>query len=141
MKAIRQISKAEKDRINQLARQNVAEWLRKNEAALTRRVLKVVCVSLNEGFGFGAERLSKLVKLVNKTTDEWHNNPCFWTMIDRRLEQIGIPLKRKTMTSLNINGWMGDDTLAWIITSVLNKAIRKQFKTSGSLLLANQTME
>lgn len=36
MKAIRQISKAEKDRINALARQNVAEWLRKNEAALTR---------------------------------------------------------------------------------------------------------
>ena len=61
MKAIRQISKAEKDRINQLARQNVADWLKKNEQALTRRVLKIVCVSLNEEFGFGAERLSRLV--------------------------------------------------------------------------------
>ena len=36
MKAIRKISKAEKNRINDLARQNVAEWLKKNEAALTR---------------------------------------------------------------------------------------------------------
>ena len=35
----------------------------------------------------------KLVKQVNKTTDEWHENPCFWTMIDRRLEQIGIPFE------------------------------------------------
>ena len=93
MKAIRHITKAEKEHINMLARQNVAEWLRKNEAALTRRILKVVCVSLNNEFGFGAERLSKLVKQVNKTTDEWHENPCFWTMIDRRLEQIGIPFE------------------------------------------------
>ena len=100
MKAIRQITKAEKDRINQLARQNVADWLKKNEQALTRRVLKIVCVSLNEEFGFGAERLSRLVKSVNKTTDEWHDNPCFWTMIDRRLEQIGIPFEKENYDEL-----------------------------------------
>lgn len=100
MKAIRQISKAEKDRIARLARENVAEWLRKNEAALTRRVLKIVCVSLNEDFGFGAERLSKLVGAVNKTTKEWDDNPVFWTMIDRRLEQIGIPFERENYDEL-----------------------------------------
>ena len=100
MKAIRQISKAEKDRINILARQNVAEWLKKNEQALTRRVLKIVCVSLNEEFGHGAQRLSRLVKSVNKTTDEWHDNPCFWTMIDRRLEQIGIPFEKENYDEL-----------------------------------------
>lgn len=97
MKAIRQITKSEKDRINQFARQNVADWLKKNEQALTRRVLKIVCVSLNEEFGYGAERLSRLVNSVNRTTDEWHDNPCFWTMVDRRLEQIGIPFEKRKL--------------------------------------------
>jgi hypothetical protein len=100
MKAIRQITKAEKDRINHLAIQNVADWLKKNEQALVSRVLKIVGVSLNEEFGFGAERLSRLVKSVNKTTDEWHDNPCFWTMIDRRLEQIGIPFEKENYDEL-----------------------------------------
>ena len=100
MKAIRQITKAEKDRINQLARQNVADWLKKNEQALTRRVLKIVCVSLNEEFGHGAVRLSRLVNSVNRTTDEWHDNPCFWTMVDRRLEQIGIPFEKENYDEL-----------------------------------------
>ena len=100
MKAIRQISKSERNRINDLARQNVAEWLKKNEEGLARRMLKVVCVALNEEFGFGAERLSKLIKSVNKTTDEWHDNPVFWTMIDRRIEQIGIPFTKENYDEL-----------------------------------------
>lgn len=100
MKAIRRISQAERDRINRLARENVAEWLKKNEAALIRRALKIVCVSLNEGFGYGAQRLSKLVDAVNKTTKEQDDNPVFWTMIDRRLEQIGIPFERENYDEL-----------------------------------------
>lgn len=100
MKAIRQISKAERERINQLAKENVAHWLKENEADLTRRVLKIVCVSLNEQFGFGADRLSRLVKEVNQTTAEWEVNPCFWTTVDRRLNQIGIPFVEEDYTKL-----------------------------------------
>lgn len=100
MKAIRKISKAEKNRINDLARQNVAEWLKKNEAALTRRVLKIVCVALNDEFGFGTERLSRLVRAVNQTTNEWHDNPCFWTSVDRRLKQKGINFEEENYNEL-----------------------------------------
>ena len=100
MKAIRQITKAEKDHIKMLARQNVAEWLRKNESAITRRIIKIMCIALNEEFGFGAERLSRLVKSINNTTEEWHDNPVFWTDVDRRLEQIGIPFEKENYEEL-----------------------------------------
>lgn len=100
MKAIRQISKAEKDRINQLARQNVADWLKKNEEHIVRRKLKIVCIALNDEFGFGAKRLARLIFAINRISKEWDDNPCYWTMVDRRLEQIGIPFEKENYDEL-----------------------------------------
>lgn len=100
MKAIRQISKAEKDRINTLARQNVAEWLKKNEEHIVRRKLKIVCIALNDEFGFGAKRLAKLIFAINRISKEWDDNPCYWTMVDRRLKQMGLPFEKENYDEL-----------------------------------------
>ena len=100
MKAIRQITKAEKDRINQLARQNVAEWLKKNEEHIVRRKLKIVCIALNDEFGFGAKRLARLIFAINRISKEWDDNPCYWTMVDRRLEQMGLPFEKENYDEL-----------------------------------------
>lgn len=93
MNAIRQLTKAEKDRVNELAKQRVAEWLKKNEEGLSRRVLKLICVALNDEYGFGKDRLAKLIATVDNIAKEWNENQIFWVDIDRRIKQIGLPFE------------------------------------------------
>lgn len=100
MDAIRCFSKAEKDRVNQLAKQRVAEWLKKNEEHIVRRKLKIVCIALNDEFGFGAKRLAKLIFAINRISKEWDDNPCYWTMVDRRLAQMGLPFEKENYNEL-----------------------------------------
>ena len=100
MNAIRCLSKAERDRINEVAKQRVAEWLKKNEEDIVRRKLKVVCIALNDEFGFGGKRLARLIFAINKLSKEWDDNPVFWTQVDRRLEQMGLPFPKEDYNKL-----------------------------------------
>lgn len=93
MNAIRQLTKSEKDRVNELAKQRVAEWLKINEQALSRRVLKLICVALNDKYGFGKDRLANLIATVDDISKEWNENQIFWVDIDRRIKQIGLPFE------------------------------------------------
>ena len=89
-----------KFRLDDLARQNVAEWLKKNEEHIVRRKLKIVCIALNDEFGFGGKRLARLISAINKTSKEWDDNPVFWTQVDKRLEQMGIPFEKENYDEL-----------------------------------------
>lgn len=55
-----------------------------------RRVLKIVCVSLYEEYGFARHRLGKLVHRVNELSCEKDTDPVYWTHIDRVLQSIGM---------------------------------------------------
>jgi hypothetical protein len=100
MKAIKHLTKADRDHINMVAKERVAEWLKKNEEHIVRRKLKIVCIALNDEFGFGAKRLAKLIFAINRISKEWDDNPCYWTMVDRRLEQMGLPFEKENYEEL-----------------------------------------
>jgi len=72
MNAIRCLTDAERDRINEVAKQRVSEWLEKNEEDIVRRKLKVVCIALNDEFGFGGKRLAKLIFAINRLQSRWN---------------------------------------------------------------------
>ena len=74
-------------------RESVAEELRRQGEDCMRRFLKLMCVSLNDDFGFGPVRLSRLINRISKLSVEHITDEVFWNHIDKRLEQMGIPFQ------------------------------------------------
>lgn len=79
-------SKQQKEAIRNL----VGEELKRQRESSTRRLLKIVCISLHKEFGFGKERLYRLGRMVNEITAEHEDDEIYWTHVDNALEQIGI---------------------------------------------------
>lgn len=79
-------NKQQKEAIRNL----VAEELERQRNSSTRRLLKLVCLSLHKEFGFGKDRLYRLGRVVNKLTAEHEDDEIYWTHVDNALEQIGI---------------------------------------------------
>ena len=79
-------TKQQKEAIRNL----VAEELERQRNSSTRRLLKLVCISLHKEFGFGKERLYRLGRMVNQLTAEHEDDEIYWTHVDQALEQIGI---------------------------------------------------
>ena len=79
-------SKEKKEAIRNL----VAKEMEKQRESSTRRLLKLVCISLHKEFGFGKDRLYRLGRMVNKLTAEHENDEVYWIHVDKALEQIGI---------------------------------------------------
>ena len=79
-------SKQQKEAIRNL----VSEELNRQRESSTRRLLKLVCISLHKEFGFGKERLHRLGRMVNEITAEHENDEIYWTHVDNALRQIGI---------------------------------------------------
>ena len=77
----------------------VAEFLKeeqqKQNKGAVRRLFKIMCVSLNDDFGFGAERLGRLINKISTLSEEHATDEVFWQHIDRRLEQMGVPFQRE----------------------------------------------
>ena len=59
-------TKQQKEAIRNL----VSEELNRQRESSTRRLLKLVCISLHKEFGFGKERLHRLGRMVNEITAE-----------------------------------------------------------------------
>ncbi len=70
-------------------REAVAEEIRKQGEDSVRRVFKLMCVSLNDDFGFGAGRLARVIDRINTLSREHDNDEVFWEHIDKRLAQMG----------------------------------------------------
>ena len=60
-----------------------------------RRFFKLMCVSLNEDFGFGEKRLMRLITRISKVSAEHANDEVFWTHVDRRIEQLGLEFSKE----------------------------------------------
>lgn len=74
----------------QAIRELVENELKKGQRDNTRRIMKMFCVSLNEEFGFGQSRLTRLVGKVVSMIDEHSDDEIFWAKVDRLLNQIGM---------------------------------------------------
>lgn len=75
----------------EVARELVKEQFRSEAQGHTRRLLKIVCIALNEAEGFGKQRLGRFLDMVTQISDEHMDDEVFWTHADKRIEQMGIP--------------------------------------------------
>lgn len=71
----------------------VADELIKQTEEVMGRFFKLMCVQLNEEFGFGYSRLAKLITRIGDMSREHENDEVFWTHIDQRIQQIGLPFE------------------------------------------------
>ena len=98
MKARVTLDRKTKERINLEVK---AEYDRQGQD-LSRRHIKLMCVALNENFGFGKDRLLKLVQAYGDLSAERKDDEIFWYHIDRHLEQIGLDFPREDYEVMDI---------------------------------------
>lgn len=77
----------------EIAKELVQEQFRKEAEGHTRRLLKIVCIALNETEGFGKQRLGRFIDVVTKISEEHMWDEVFWTHADKRLNQMNIPFE------------------------------------------------
>lgn len=77
----------------------VAEFLKeeqqKQNKGAVRRLFKLMCVSLNDDFGFGAERLGRLINKIQMLSEEHATDEVFWEHVDKRLGQMAVPFEHE----------------------------------------------
>lgn len=86
MKAHRTIDKKFQKRI----RDEVAEEFKKQSNDMTRRVIKAICVSLNQEYGFGKIRLLRLIDRLEEISKEREHDEVFWSHIDIYCKHLGL---------------------------------------------------
>ena len=69
---------------------------------LARRHIKLMCVALNEHFGFGKNRLMKLIQAYGDLGEERKEDEVFWSHIDRYIEQIGLDFPKEDYEIMDI---------------------------------------
>lgn len=69
---------------------------------LSRRHIKLFCVALNEEFGFGKDRLLRLVQKYGDLSAERKDDEIFWSHIDRYLERIGLDFPKEDYEVMDI---------------------------------------
>ena len=98
MKARMTLDKTTRERINLEVK---AEYDKQGQD-LSRRHIKLMCVVLNEQFGFGKERLLKLVRAYGDVSEERKEDEIFWSHIDRYLERIGLDFPKEDYEIMDI---------------------------------------
>lgn len=70
------------------------EFEKKNREA-TRRVFQLLAVSLNEMFGFGKDRITRLFGQIDGLMGIHKTDTEFWEHITRRCRQIGVEFREE----------------------------------------------
>lgn len=84
------------NRISAKQKQAVGEYVRNQQRDMMRRFFKMMCFVLNENYGFGRERLLKVVDGVNKISELHMEDEEFWYHLDKRIiEQMNIPFEKE----------------------------------------------
>lgn len=86
MKARRTVDKKMQERI----RNEVKEEFTRQSNNMTRRHFKLFCVALNQEFGFGKDRLMRLIGKVEEIGTEREQDEVFWSHIDRYVKHLGL---------------------------------------------------
>lgn len=68
----------------------VQERIMEETSGIVRRYMKITCIALNQQFGFGAVRLSRLLEQIEQVSSEADRDEELWTHIEARLAQMGI---------------------------------------------------
>ena len=74
-----------------IIREGVEEEFQRQSNDMARRIFKLFCVMLNQEFGFGKERLCRLIQSVEDISAQREQDEVFWAHVDRVVnEQIGM---------------------------------------------------
>lgn len=95
MKAHVKASALASNKQKQQVRELVREELRRQAGANMRRTFKLFCLCLNEKYGFGKDRLDRLIASVSELAEQHERDEVFWTHVDKRIEQIGVKFDRE----------------------------------------------
>lgn len=83
-------------RTKQTIRDNVSAELDKQVQGIIRRVFKAMCASLNEEYGFGKIRCSRLIKSISAIMDEHATDEIFWYHLDSIvIDRMGMEFDRE----------------------------------------------
>ena len=84
------------DRVTAKQKQAVKEYNRLEQKNIMRRFFKILCYVLNEDFGFGKNRLLKVIDTITKTSQLHSEDEEFWYHLDKRvIEQMGLKFEKE----------------------------------------------
>lgn len=92
------ITKRQKDDIKEYC----ANEMREQQKEHTRRSIKIFCVALHQTFGFGKDRIAKILEAINELSAERDKDEVFWSHIDKLLEQIGLNFKPENYEEMDL---------------------------------------
>lgn len=80
----------------------IKEEHRKQGEDVARRFFKLMCISLNDDFGFGKQRLEKVIRKINDLSLAHENDEAFWSHVDvATIDQIGIEFERENYNEMD----------------------------------------
>lgn len=82
-------------RQQQSIRDSVSAELDKQVQDIIRRTFKAMCASLNEEYGFGKIRCSRLIKRISAIMEEYETDEIFWWHIDQIMERLGLQFEKE----------------------------------------------
>jgi len=71
------------------------EYLDGQKAVTMRRFFKLMCVALNQKFGFGHDRLAELLGEISSLSAEAEHDEIFWNHIDRVIGELKLPFDKE----------------------------------------------
>lgn len=72
------------------------ELVRKRERERIRRLFKLMCISLNETYGFGKRRLECVIGQISDLVEEHDRDEVYWAHVDRVvIDGLGVKFKRE----------------------------------------------
>ena len=87
-----------KDKLTSKQKENIEAYAREvhqqeavNDA---RRLIKIVCVALNQRFGFGHDRLAALLSEIDSLAEKQKDDLVFWYRMDREvIKYLNLPFE------------------------------------------------
>lgn len=61
-----------------------------------RKLLKIMCMALNELYGFGGKRLAPLIQKISDLCEEYEHDEIYWHHVDHIvIDEMGIEFDRE----------------------------------------------
>ena len=89
-----------KDKLSKKEKANIESYVQEfnqNEAVnMSRRLLKIVCVALNQRFGFGHDRLLRLLGEIDSLAEQQKEDLIFWYHMDKEtIQYLNLPFEEE----------------------------------------------
>lgn len=74
----------------------------KQQYQVMRRFTKIVCITLNEQFGFGEKRLQLFMAQFSRVGGLAEHDEEYWYHVDERLHQLGLDFQSEEADELKL---------------------------------------